>query len=54
MEGIAKIDFSQKVFLMNFGMAVCRFFGSLGASFPDFSGLENRLENRGIFSENGS
>ena len=48
MEGIAKNDLSWKSFLMNFGIDL---FGSLGDRFSDFLGLENRLENRGIFGD---
>ena len=37
-------------FLMNFGV-VFVLFGGLGDRFYDFSGLENRLENRGNFGD---
>ena len=49
LEGIAKIDFSRKSFFMDVGVDLCRFLEALGAAFLFFFGLEDRLENRGIF-----
>ena len=51
MQGIAKIDFSWKSFLMNFGNRFLLFFDSLGHRFSDFLSLGNRFENKGIFCD---
>ena len=51
MEAMAAIDFSWKLFLMNFGMDFVSFFGSLGRRFHDLFSLENRLENETIFRD---
>ena len=48
-EGIAKIGFSRKPFLVNFGMDFYRFWGGLGSRFSDFVSLEKKLENEAIF-----
>ena len=36
---------------MNFGIDCCRFLGRFGDRFSDLLGMENRLENRGIFGD---
>ena len=48
-EGIAKINVSQELFVMDVGAVFNFFVGSLGSRFSGFLGLENRLENRWIF-----
>ena len=51
IESIAEIEFSWKSFLMKFGVDFLSFFASLGSRLSDFSSLENRLENEGIFCD---
>ena len=49
-ESIAKIEFSQRSFLMDFD-SILSFVGGLGSRFTGFIGFENRLENRENFGD---
>ena len=47
---LQKTCFSQKVFFMDFAVAVSRCLGALGISFLVFLCLESKLEQLGFFS----
>ena len=47
IEGIAKIDLSQKSFFINFGVEFCCFLKALGAVFLVFWALKTGLEIKG-------
>ena len=51
MEGIAKKRFFMEIVFNEFRDRFLLFFGGLGNCFSGFSGLQNRLENRGIFGD---
>ena len=52
MESIAKIDFSWKSFLKNFGINCSCFVDALGAVFSDCLCLVNKLETKRFFVKN--
>ena len=51
MEGLAKIEFSWKSVLKNFGIDLFVFFPCCWSCFSDFLGLGNKFENETVFSK---